>query len=97
MTCKDCIHESVCVIIAFPEAFENTKWERGNCDHFKNKADYVEVVRCKDCEHCKILTDQFDNDLHFCSLDYNAEVPADGFCGYGEKRTCGTDTNVGGK
>ena len=49
MTCKDCVHEKVCVIIAFPEAFENTKWEKEPCDHFKNKADFVEEARCKDC------------------------------------------------
>lgn len=42
-TCKDCIHEKVCVITAFPEAFENTKWEKEPCDHFKDKADFVEV------------------------------------------------------
>ena len=42
-TCKNCIHEKVCVIIAFPEAFENAKWEKEPCDHFKDKADYVEV------------------------------------------------------
>jgi hypothetical protein len=22
------------------------------CDHFKNKADFVEVVRCKECKCC---------------------------------------------
>ena len=50
MTCKDCIHEKVCVIIAFLEAFENTKWEKEPCDHFKNKDDFVEVVHCRDCD-----------------------------------------------
>lgn len=26
-SCKDCIHENVCVIKAFPDAFENTQAE----------------------------------------------------------------------
>lgn len=38
--CKECIHERVCVIKAFPEAFENTGWDKEPCDHFKRKADF---------------------------------------------------------
>lgn len=34
-TCKECIHEKLCVIKAFPDAFENTQWEKEPCDHFK--------------------------------------------------------------
>ena len=34
--CNDCIHRKVCVILAFPEAFENTEWEKEPCDHFKD-------------------------------------------------------------
>ena len=44
MDCKDCIHEKVCVMIAFPEAFENTKWEKEPCDHFKSKAEIDETI-----------------------------------------------------
>lgn len=50
MTCKDCIHERLCVIKAFPDMFENTKWDKEPCDHFKNEADFVEVVRCQNCK-----------------------------------------------
>ena len=38
-TCKECIHENLCVIKALPEAFENTKWDKTPCDHFKATAD----------------------------------------------------------
>ena len=43
MTCTDCIHRNVCKAYdpEEPECF---------CNHFKNKADFVEVVRCKDCD-----------------------------------------------
>lgn len=34
-TCKECIHEKLCVIKAFPDAFENTEWSKEPCDHFK--------------------------------------------------------------
>ena len=34
-TCNDCIHRTVCVILAVPDAFENTKWDKEPCDHFK--------------------------------------------------------------
>lgn len=32
-----------------------------NCINY-NMDDFVNVVRCKDCKHCEIITDQFDND-----------------------------------
>lgn len=41
MDCKDCIHYEVC---------ENGQWYETPCVRFKNKADFVEVVRCKDCK-----------------------------------------------
>ena len=40
--CEDCIHEKLCVIKAFPDAFENTQWEKEHCDNFHYKdADVV--------------------------------------------------------
>lgn len=41
--CKECIHERVCVIKAFPDAFENTGWDKESCDHFKRKAEWISV------------------------------------------------------
>ena len=90
MTCKDCIHKELCVIIAFPEAFENTKWEKEPCDHFKNKADYVEVVRCKDCENKAGEVNQCGD--VYCSL-HQGWFYKDAFCSYGERKS-GKDTNV---
>ena len=40
-TCKDCIYENLCVIKAFPDAFENTQWEKEPCDHFKSKSEWI--------------------------------------------------------
>ena len=76
MTCKDCIHYEPC-------------YEYGNildplgggvkCDSFKNKADFVEVVRCKDC---KFLI-QEESTCAICTHDI---VYPDDFCSYGERR-----------
>ena len=42
-SCKDCIHEKLCVIKAFPDAFENTQWGKKPCDHFKPKTEWISV------------------------------------------------------
>lgn len=42
-SCKDCIHENLCVIKAYPDAFENTRWEKEPCDHFKPKTEWISV------------------------------------------------------
>ena len=42
-SCKDCIHEKLCVIKAFPDAFENTQWGKKPCDHFKPKTEWIRV------------------------------------------------------
>lgn len=33
--CKNCIHNKVCVINAFPELFENTLWKEECCVYFR--------------------------------------------------------------
>ena len=80
MNCKDCIHEKVCVIIAFPEAFQNTKWENAPCDHCTNKADYVEVVRCKECRNFKSISGAT------CCTRYGIAVQEDCFCSQAERK-----------
>lgn len=59
--CKDCIHEKVCVIKALPDAFENTRWDKEPCDHFKDKSLVLdlpcdidaEIFMLKDRYKCK--------------------------------------------
>lgn len=57
MTCKDCIHEKVCEANTKETAQmlnftlpEDISGNADRCEFFKNKADYVEVVMCKDCK-----------------------------------------------
>ena len=63
-SCMECIHFNPC----------NTY-----CSAFKNKADFVEVVRCKDCKHrtgTKMKCSMFDD----IQMDRNH------FCSYGERK-----------
>ena len=50
MTCKDCVHYEVCKEHLI-ECAEYGEAERilNPCAKFKNKTDFVEVVKCKDC------------------------------------------------
>ena len=56
----------------------------------KTEADFVEVVRCKDCKHKEKTTNEYCKFWYkFCASDNN-------FCSYGERKVV-TDTNVGSK
>ena len=53
MLCKDCIHFDVCKDATVPNPeYKGVQPDKSKeCRHFKNKADIVEVVRCKNCTH----------------------------------------------
>ena len=84
--CKDCIHFVVCSPYTAPnESFP----EVGGCTAFKNKADVVEVVRCKDCERCfKKRTKRNKQLMLFCMRMDGREyqVNAHDFCSYGVRK-----------
>jgi hypothetical protein len=48
------------------------------CQHFKNKADFVEVVRCKKCK--------YNGNFFKCPFDADVKCKEDDFCSYGERR-----------
>ena len=86
MSCKDCIHEELCNIHGYINADE--------CFCFKNKADFVEVVRCKDCNHGHWNQETcHGKPIYYCDRT-DLQVSKYSFCSYGERVT---DTNVGGK
>ena len=71
-TCNDCIYYPVC----------NYKmW----CDLFKDKTNFVEVVRCKDCLYA---TERYGhlNCIHGVSYRNSWNKPDD-YCSYGERKT----------
>ena len=92
MTCKDCIHYDVCQY----HITEETDMTVAECSHtFKNKADFVEVVRCKGCKHWrrKGFDPIFEKEFGYCYNDdfpfmceTRPDVNEDDFCSYGERK-----------
>lgn len=60
-TCKDCVHYEVCKRIDYELEYHNKSIKEAEeelpikCRFFKNKADVVPVVRCKDCKYSREL------------------------------------------
>lgn len=77
-TCKDCIHYDVCT-------FNLTGNENEKCLHFLDKADFVEVVRCKDCKYWVFLKKY---DLHYCFRKggLGGFIAEKDFCCHGKRR-----------
>lgn len=92
MTCYDCIHDGVCHIQEMSTGLEMEEYlKEFGCDDFKNKADFVEVVRCKDCKYYfpVMYKDEpmhygFCNNTHDDVLGNRHRYEGD-FCSYGEK------------
>lgn len=75
--CGDCIHADICKEV-------NGGWfspeNIAYCKGFKDRINYVEVVRCKDCKYYE---------LHKCHNNANgwfSHRTSDDFCSYGERR-----------
>lgn len=88
MTCKNCIHYEPC-------------FEYGNildpihggvvCDSFKPNTDYVEVVRCKDCEHYHREKESTICDYDYCDILYYCDgshrtACEEDYCSYGKRK-----------
>lgn len=86
MTCKDCIHHDVCEEDC---AFNNVNLDEStfykNCYHLQNKADFVNVVRCKDCVNGFIHTRKTVLDIYWCDKWKNIIRGCD-FCSFGERK-----------
>ena len=89
MTCKDCIHIDVCneherPMLTIDNLYE-LMYQEGvekSCKHFKNKADFVEVVRCVKCEHWIYWADE-----KRCSCDlHHTYTIRDDYCSFGERK-----------
>ena len=83
MTCKDCIHRRVC----FKQYMRDKITPKGfelQCINFKNKANFVEVVRCGECKHWRPNGLNRDGDGH-CFWTY-LDCEPDEFCNYGERK-----------
>ena len=74
-TCGDCIHADVCKQV-------NSGWfspkNIAYCNGFKDRNEYVQAVRCKDCK--------FLHDKGYCTLVAGlTRIKPDDYCSYGAK------------
>ena len=96
MTCKDCVHYDACEEMYEAYKQDSIDWDRGFddcgfsscCNHFKNKADFVEVkhgrwTNTDECEYmCTNCNEYFciDIDMHpidDCNMFYCPNCGAD--------------------
>lgn len=76
MTCKDCVHYAVC---EDAREFDNYEVYDIICDHSKNKADFVEVIRCKNYAYA-------NSDGTIFRYGVGRSTKPDGYCSNGERR-----------
>lgn len=89
MTCKDCIHFDLC-----EDWFEQIKQEgfvtgersQNQCESFKNKKIFTEIIRCKDCKfwgashnRCSVMSREI-------AQDGFVQTSGDFFCALAERK-----------
>ena len=77
-TCRDCLHYEVCQY----HIAEETDMTINECSYgFKNKADFVEVIRCADCNNYEPYT------IHtgWCN-EHSRNVLDNNYCGFAERK-----------
>ena len=92
MTCKECLHYDVCKDATVPNPeYKGTQPDKSKeCRHFKNKADYAEEVRCKDCKYSEIADNGRFRKKIYCfqpaPIKQIVETEENRFCSYGERK-----------
>ena len=98
MNCNNCVHDKICEKHNRLVQIDAHTWDEYGvlddvekfCEHFKNKADFVEVpCRCKECKHRISYNDWDRNEqtsyvAHECRLN-RRDLGVDGFCSCGER------------
>lgn len=84
MTCEDCIYYD----ILCKDTLQDDELQL--CDSFKNKADFIEVVRCKNCIHGEvsiIARTKGGKETWGCYCNVSNKVTdVDAYCSCGKKR-----------
>ena len=89
MTCKDCFHFEVCDSGRHIGEYDSdegvyTEGVEKECPTFKNKANFVEVGRCKDCRHCEDYDEQDEYGWYHCAM-HEMPTKLDNYCNFGER------------
>lgn len=83
MKCKKCLYRANCQFLA-----KHKGAEVEGCTAFKDAADFVEVVRCKDCEYRSYKDGKYyECPRHFTTI----YVKGSDFCSYGERKDGGSE------
>lgn len=83
-SCKDCVHCGVCGTWKNAESLTQQMERAETLDCFKNKADVVEVVRCKDC---KRFEPHGNGKCGICRKGRKSSLQqANDYCSEGERR-----------
>lgn len=101
MTCKNCYHYEACSGYSISD-LDKDVWDycakgktdeipdiEDRCSEFKNKADVIEVVKCKDCIHSTLTFGTYicDNiQTPWFNDEFAIDVGANDFCSYGERK-----------
>lgn len=89
MNCKDCLKYDAC--LAYNGGMTRTISMKNKaeemCGHFKNKAGFVEVVRCCKCKNGVRYVVNNDTFLYKCRKMGISGFADDFYCGYGARRT----------
>lgn len=90
--CKDCVRYDACN--SYYPRFMKDRLKLGDgyvCDHFRNKANFVEVVHCYECENCKTIMNLLGEPHFFCTKSLNnTEVELKHYCSYGVRKNDNT-------
>lgn len=76
-TCKDCFYDRVC-----PHTFD---YDANRCGAYINKADVVEVVRCKDCKYWGGVIFGYIC-RRFSGTTIRNETRENDYCSFGERK-----------
>ena len=85
--CKDCIKNDVCELYVHLHCKD---YKENKCKFFKNKADFVEVVRCEKCKYGDVSTiskakDGQEEIACYCNLK-NRVTDIDSYCPSGKRK-----------
>jgi len=87
MTCRECIHHLMCAVYA--PNFDDVLANGETCSEFKNEANFVEVVRCKDCLYCEEYHYEEEGENPYIKLKCkwsNYSRQYNDYCSLGEKK-----------
>lgn len=101
MKCNDCVYFKRCVVLGVELDMHHNKEADKKCRHFKNKTDFAEVVRCKDCKHWNNRKQKYDSLIGIKNVNGIGEcrcsqwdvseyfwctTDENDFCSYGERK-----------